>query len=235
MKNCFVFVLALLLGACANRDVVKVPFTFNDIGMDIADNEQSRLTILQNRYMDWINGETRSNGSYTPPETLLNLSRLNEYTLSKIPLYGFDIERFYADPSPRKLKECIVPTKENYILAMDNSGNVKFLFKVKEENDIPVLDFYVDNNNDVISWIPDSLSRARTKDFKIFRSGSREFVTYMKRGKPVYHKISGELFSTEKLCEFFVNGYNCWLEDLKYMEENFPTLLKRPDEKGEDN
>lgn len=235
MKNYFVFILIILSGACANRNVVKAPCTFKDIGMDIAENEQNRLTILQNRYMDWVNGETRSNGNYTPPESLLNLSRLNEYTLSKIPLYGFDMERFYADPSPKKLLECIVPTKENYIFAMDDLGNVKFLFKVKEENNIPVLDFYVDNKNGVISWIPDSLSKANTKELKIFRSGSREFVTYMKRGKPVYHKITGELFSTEQLCEFFVNGYNCWLEDLKYMEENFPELLKKPKKGSKEN
>lgn len=118
---------------------------------------------------------------------------------------------------------------------MDDSGHVKFLFKMKEENDVPVLDFYVDNENDVISWIPDSLSKAKTKELKIFRCGNREFVTYMKSGKPVYHKITGELFSTEQLCEFFVNGYNCWLEDFEYMKENFPELLREQEKKGEKN
>lgn len=234
MKSYLVFVLIILLQACANRNVVKMSCTFKDIGTDIVESEQARLAVLQERYMAWVNGETRSDMGYTPPEPLLNLSRLNEYTLTTIPLYKFDIKKFYADPSPKKLQESIVSSRENYILAMDDSGHVKFLFKVKEENNIPVLDFYVDNENDVISWIPDSLSKAKTKDLKIFRCGSREFVTYMKGGKPVYHKITGELFPVEQLCEFFVNGYNCWLEDFEYMKKNFPALLRSREKEGEE-
>ena len=235
MKSYLVFVLIILLQACANRNVVKMPCTFKDIGTDIAEKERARLTVLQGRYMAWVNVETRSDMGYTLPEPLLNLSRLNEYTLTTIPLYKFDIKKFYAAPSPKKLLENIIPSRENYILAMDDSGHVKFLFSIKEENDVPVLDFYVDNENDVISWIPDSLSKAKTKDMKIFRCGNREFVTYMKSGKPVYHKITGELFSPEQLCEFFVNGYNCWLEDFKYMKENFPELLRERKKEEKEN
>ncbi len=232
MKNYWVVVLVVLFQACANRDVIKMPYTFNDIAIGITENEQKRLVLLQERYQTWINGETRSKEEYTAPEPLLNLSRLNEYSLTTLPLYKFDIKKFYIDPSPKKLQESIVLSQENYILAMDDLGHVKFLFKMKEENNIPVLDFYVDNDSDIISWIPDSLSKAKTKDLKIFRCGSREFVTYVKGGKSVYHKITGELLSAEQLCEFLVNGYNCWLEDFEYMKKNFPALLKEQGKEG---
>ena len=60
MKSYLVFVLIILLQACANRNVVKMSCTFKDIGTDIVESEQARLAVLQERYMAWVNGETRS-------------------------------------------------------------------------------------------------------------------------------------------------------------------------------
>ena len=128
-----------------------------------------------------------------------NLSELDNFKLSTLPFYNFDVEKFYANPSPERLMECMIPSDKVNVFAGERDGNLKFCFSIRKENDKWTFDEYIENWGNIISWLPDSLKKADSPQCKIFIHGSREYLTYKRNGNNLYFRITGEYIPHLKL------------------------------------
>ena len=223
MKNNLVLLLILfLVVSCTNKTTDSGGSLFSGITRALTSEELSVIESIKKEFKEQVNRE--SSRSFTPLGLMRkNLSELDNFKLSTLPFYNFDVEKFYANPSPERLMECMIPSDKVNVFA-ERDGNLKFCFSIRKEKDKWTFDEYIENWGNIISWLPDSLKKADSPQCKIFIHGSREYLTYKRNGNNLYFRITGEYIPTETLCEQFVDEYNQWLKNIQFIKAHPETF-----------
>lgn len=216
MKNYIIlFGVVFLLFSCTSKTIDSNKSKFTEVTRTLTSEEQLAIESVKKEFREQIS--TDNSRSFSPLMSMKkNLSELDNFKLSTLPFYDFDTKKFYEDPSPERLMACMVPSNKINVFA-EQSGNIKFYFSIKKEEEKWTFDEYIDNWGNVISWLPDSLENVNSQSCKIFIHGNREYVTYKKDGKDLYFRITGEYIPTENLCEQFVEEYNQWLKNTQFI------------------
>ena len=214
MKNNLVLLLILfLVVSCTNKTTDAGGSLFSGITRALTSEELSVIESIKKEFKEQVNRE--SSRSFTPLGLMRkNLSELDNFKLSTLPFYNFDVEKFYANPSPERLMECMIPSDKVNVFA-ERDGNLKFCFSIRKENDKWTFDEYIENWGNIISWLPDSLKKADSPQCKIFIHGSREYLTYKRNGNK--HNLNTSENSTLQ-----INNYNIKL----ITENNYSIFFK---------
>lgn len=209
MKNMYVFVVCLFIVGCSidntSSDSPKM------IGFVLTNQEQKAVEDVRNEIKSLIGDDAaRSNDV---PSAFLDISNLNKFRLSFLPYYNFDIDEFYMNPSPEKMRQCIkLDPSLKWILARKDDS-IKFKILVEKKNDSWRFMRHADEWGKILTWLNDTLKNA--SGYKLFLWGAREFFEIEKAGKYYYYTSLGKSFSEDKLCEYFVEMMNQKLENEK--------------------
>ena len=225
MKHTFVICLALALFACEGSKTRKGGhFSFRDISTELGDSHASMLTHIRETHRFTFEGRSPEEVEKNPFNKFYK--DMEGYEFARLPYYRFDNAQFHENPGEENLQKCIKPSEDMNIVAVKD-GQIPMRMLVRQTEDgwsVPGLTL---DYGKTIGWLKDSLYRAGTQDYKIFVFGrTREFVTYKKDGKDLYFKITGEPFTANQLCEFFVDEYNNAQRTRKYIKEH-PEQFKR--------
>lgn len=130
MKNICIFIICLFFVSCS---IEKSSNSQKTIGYVLTKQEQKAVKDVRNEIKSFIgDNATRSDDV---PAAFLDISNLNNFRLSFLPYYDFDIDKFYADPSPENMRRCIklIPSLK-WILAREGDY-IKFKILVEKKND----------------------------------------------------------------------------------------------------
>ena len=117
MKNNLVLLLILfLVVSCTNKTTDSGGSLFSGITRALTSEELSVIESIKKEFKEQVNRE--SSRSFTPLGLMRkNLSELDNFKLSTLPFYNFDVEKFYANPSPERLMECMIPSDNVNVFA----------------------------------------------------------------------------------------------------------------------
>lgn len=139
-------------------------------------------------------------------EVVNNLSRLGDMPTVVLPYYRFDSNKFLEDPRPERLYDCMTPYPEDeiFIAGMENE-KITFMVKLEKFQDkIWYNALYGFNWGEHFDWLYEALKSADSPEYRIFRAGGLEFVTYTKGGQHLYARRTGESITPQKLTEFLI-------------------------------
>ncbi|WP_059025632.1 hypothetical protein [Gabonibacter massiliensis] len=224
-KYILVYVVFAFLSCSEEKQKIVERYVFQEISKDLGDDYKDIVRDLKSYYAP--EELSKSSEIIKSSPTRKFMSELEQYKLSALSYYKFDTKQFYDNPSEENLLKCMIPlNKLNIITERDGIAKARIL--IEKVHGVWVLNQLTPTYGKTISWLCDSLYKAGTKHCKIFVHGStREFVTYEKKGKPLYFRVTGEPVSAERLCEYFVEQYKRAQEQLKYIEEH-PELFGDP-------
>ncbi len=202
MRNLFILLFTLGLFACSDKQTVNNQENLVSL---ISKIDKDILREIEASY-DTLFTTTRSVTSSVYPNFYTALKETDNYT--QIPYYELDKESFYGNPSAEKLMECLhLSEKEKWFIGYNSKDTMLFVIQNISGNwDIRT---FTNDWNIVQRWLPAKLKEAGVTNYKLFRLGYNEYVTFDKNSKPVfYHITGGEEMSAEKFCEKTVEYIN---------------------------
>lgn len=223
----YILILSIfLIFSCADsKQSLVEKYSFEEISDDLGDIYSDIVKDLKVRHAVGIESKSEDRISSNPIRNFM--SKIDEYKLSSLSYYKFDIGKFYEDPSIENLQKCMFPMDKMNIIA-ERDGEIEWRAVIYKREGTWAFERLTPQYGKIVSWLCDSLYNAGTQKCKIFLQGStREFVTYEKGGESLYFKITGDPIPAGRLCEYFVAEYKRGLENQKYIEEH-PELFAAP-------
>lgn len=200
MKHYVLHVLIIVsLFACSDK-VINEQSVSQELPVSQVDND-----IIQSikRQID----ETFADQNMPEGHLYYTITDINSYIIRSIPYYNLDIDRFYKDPSPNKLIECLYrPEDEKWFVGYKTDT---ILLTTRKYTDKWYMHVLIRDWTKLNKWLPKILDAAGTKNYKYFKLGAMEYVTLMKNNTPVFYSYDGtEEISAEKFCEKTVDYMN---------------------------
>lgn len=223
----YVFILSIFfISSCSDsKQSLVEKYSFEEISSDLGDNYSDIVKDLKAKHAIGLESKSEAGISSNPVRNFM--SKIDEYKLSSLSYYKFDIGKFHEDPSIENLQKCMFPMDKMNIIA-ERDGEIEWRAVISKREGAWAFERLTPQYGKIVSWLCDSLYNAGTQECKIFLQGStREFVTYEKGGESLYFKITGDPISAGRLCEYFISEYNRALKNQKYIEEH-PELFETP-------
>ena len=169
---------------------------------------------------------SRSMLQQEPDKTLVELKKCH---IEICPYYEFDVQEFYSSPSPAKILECLSLPQDKVCLWGKREDGTTFLLMTIKENDVWKMESMTEEWENVVSWLPDKLLEANTKEYKMFTLYAMNYFLFYRDGRPVYCDLTGKEYTPDKVCEEFVNEVNrmnLYQEKIKKMKSKIDIDLK---------
>lgn len=169
---------------------------------------------------------SRSMLQYEPDKTLVELKK---FSIEACPYYEFDVQKFYAAPSPAQILECLSLPQDKACLLGKRTDGTTFLLMTIKEGGVWKMESMIEDWEKVVSWLPGKLLNADTKDYKMFTLYAMTYFLFYRDGEPIYCDLTGKEYTPDKVCEELVNEVNrmnLYQEKVKEMKSKTDTDLK---------
>lgn len=192
------------------------------VNLPLTEDVDQILDALVERYST----VSRSMLQYEPDKTLVELKKCS---VEVCPYYEFDVQKFYAAPSPAQILECLSLPQDKACLLGKRTDGTTFLLMTMKEGDVWKMESMIEDWEKVVSWLPGKLLNADTKDYKMFTLYAMTYFLFYRDGEPVYCDLTGKEYTPDKACEELVNEVNrmnLYQEKVKEMKSKTDTDLK---------
>ena len=222
MSKYLVLIVFLVCGCIdknRNSDLNKVRERIN---LPLTEDVDQILDALVERYST----VSRSMLQQEPDKTLVELKKCH---IEICPYYEFDVQEFYSSPSPAKILECLSLPQDKVCLWGKREDGTTFLLMTIKENDVWKMESITEGWENVVSWLPDKLLEANTKEYKMFTLYAMTYFLFCRDGGPVYCDLTGKEYTPDKACEELVNEVNrmnLYQEKIKKMKSKIDIDLK---------
>ena len=192
------------------------------VNLPLTEDVNQILDALVERYST----VSRSMLQYEPDKTLVELKKCS---VEVCPYYEFDVQKFYAAPSPAQILECLSLPQDKACLLGKRTDGTTFLLMTMKEGDVWKMESMIEDWEKVVSWLPGKLLNADTKDYKMFTLYAMTYFLFYRDGEPVYCDLTGKEYTPDKACEELVNEVNrmnLYQEKVKEMKSKTDTDLK---------
>ena len=181
MSKYLVLIVFLVCGCMdknRNSDLNKVRERIN---LPLTEDVDQILDALVERYST----VSRSMLQQEPDKTLVELKKCH---IEICPYYEFDVQEFYSSPSPAKILECLSLPQDKVCLWGKREDGTTFLLMTIKENDVWKMESMTEGWENVVSWLPDKLLEANTKEYTPDKV-CEEFVNEVNRMNLYQEKI----------------------------------------------
>lgn len=192
------------------------------VNLPLTEDVNQILDALVERYST----VSRSMLQYEPDKTLVELKKCS---VEVCPYYEFDVQKFYAAPSPAQILECLSLPQDKACLLGKRTDGTTFLLITIKEGGVWKMESMIEDWEKVVSWLPGKLLNADTKDYKMFTLYAMTYFLFYRDGEPVYCDLTGKEYTPDKACEELVNEVNrmnLYQEKVKEMKSKTDTDLK---------
>jgi len=169
---------------------------------------------------------SRSMLQYEPDKTLVELKK---FSIEACPYYEFDVQKFYAAPSPAQILEGLSLPQDKACLLGKRTDGTTFLLITIKEGGVWKMESMIEDWEKVVSWLPGKLLQADTREYKMFTLYAMTYFLFYRDGEPVYCDLTGKEYTPDKVCEEFVNEVNrmnLYQEKIKEMKSKIDIDLK---------
>lgn len=192
------------------------------VNLPLTEDVNQILDALVERYST----VSRSMLQYEPDKTLVELKKCS---VEVCPYYEFDVQKFYAAPSPAQILECLSLPQDKACLLGKRTDGTTFLLITIKEGGVWKMESMIEDWEKVVSWLPGKLLNADTKDYKMFTLYAMTYFLFYRDGEPIYCDLTGKEYTPDKACEELVNEVNrmnLYQEKVKEMKSKTDTDLK---------
>ena len=192
------------------------------VNLPLTEDVNQILDALVERYST----VSRSMLQYEPDKTLVELKKCS---VEVCPYYEFDVQKFYAAPSPAQILECLSLPQDKACLLGKRTDGTTFLLMTIKEGGVWKMESMIEDWEKVVSWLPGKLLNADTKDYKMFTLYAMTYFLFYRDGEPIYCDLTGKEYTPDKACEELVNEVNrmnLYQEKVKEMKSKTDTDLK---------
>ena len=192
------------------------------VNLPLTEDVNQILDALVERYST----VSRSMLQYEPDKTLVELKKCS---VEVCPYYEFDVQKFYAAPSPAQILECLSLPQDKACLLGKRTDGTTFLLLTIKEGGVWKMESMIEDWEKVVSWLPGKLLNADTKEYKIFTLYAMTYFLFYRDGEPIYCDLTGKEYTPDKACEELVNEVNrmnLYQEKVKEMKSKTDTDLK---------
>ena len=192
------------------------------VNLPLTEDVNQILDALVERYST----VSRSMLQYEPDKTLVELKKCS---VEVCPYYEFDVQKFYAAPSPAQILECLSLPQDKACLLGKRTDGTTFLLITIKEGGVWKMESMIEDWEKVVSWLPGKLLNADTKDYKMFTLYAMIYFLFYRDGEPIYCDLTGKEYTPDKACEELVNEVNrmnLYQEKVKEMKSKTDTDLK---------
>lgn len=215
MKNIIFICLSIILVGCSINKDASNPIDNTKLGSILSNHEKLIVDNMKNLYSIKDASGSRSLPREMPFSVM---SEIDSSNLELLPYYELDEKVFYNDPSPENILSNLSKSEDKYF-SIKKDGKLMYSMILKKVEENWRLRQLRGDWERIIGWLPEKLSTADSREYKIFSTCGLEFVIYTKEGKPVFCRITGEEISGEKLCESIIEIINNAKENSKNIEE----------------
>ena len=192
------------------------------VNLPLTEDVNQILDALVERYST----VSRSMLQYEPDKTLVELKKCS---VEVCPDYEFDVQKFYAAPSPAQILECLSLPQDKACLLGKRTDGTTFLLITIKEGGVWKMESMIEDWEKVVSWLPGKLLNADTKDYKMFTLYAMTYFLFYRDGELIYCDLTGKEYTPDKACEELVNEVNrmnLYQEKVKEMKSKTDTDLK---------
>ena len=192
------------------------------VNLPLTEDVNQILDALVERYST----VSRSMLQYEPDKTLVELKKCS---VEVCPYYEFDVQKFYAAPSPAQILECLSLPQDKACLLGKRTDGTTFLLITIKEGGVWKMESMIEDWEKVVSWLPGKLLNADTKDYKMFTLYAMTYFLFYRDGELIYCDLTGKEYTPDKACEEVVNEVNrmnLYQEKVKEMKSKTDTDLK---------
>ena len=192
------------------------------VNLPLTEDVNQILATLVERYST----VSRSMLQYEPDKTLVELKKCS---VEVCPYYEFDVQKFYAAPSPAQILECLSLPQDKACLLGKRTDGTTFLLITIKEGGVWKMESMIEDWEKVVSWLPGKLLNADTKDYKMFTLYATTYFLFYRDGELIYCDLTGKEYTPDKACEELVNEVNrmnLYQEKVKEMKSKTDTDLK---------
>ena len=192
------------------------------VNLPLTEDVNQILDALVERYST----VSRSMLQYEPDKTLVELKKCS---VEVCPYYEFDVQKFYAAPSPAQILECLSLPQDKACLLGKRTDGTTFLLMTIKEGGVWKMESMIEDWEKVVSWLPGKLLNADTKDYKMFTLYAMTYFLFYRDGELIYCDLTGKEYTPDKACEELVNEVNrmnLYQEKVKEMKSKTDTDLK---------
>ena len=192
------------------------------VNLPLTEDVNQILDALVERYST----VSRSMLQYEPDKTLVELKKCS---VEVCPYYEFDVQKFYAAPSPAQILECLSLPQDKACLLGKRTDGTTFLLITIKEGGVWKMESMIEDWEKVVSWLPGKLLNADTKDYKMFTLYAMTYFLFYRDGELIYCDLTGKEYTPDKACEELVNEVNrmnLYQEKVKEMKSKTDTDLK---------
>ena len=192
------------------------------VNLPLTEDVNQILDALVERYST----VSRSMLQYEPDKTLVELKKCS---VEVCPYYEFDVQKFYAAPSPAQILECLSLPQDKACLLRKRTDGSTFLLITIKEGGVWKMESMIEDWEKVVSWLPGKLLNADTKDYKMFTLYAMTYFLFYRDGELIYCDLTGKEYTPDKACEELVNEVNrmnLYQEKVKEMKSKTDTDLK---------
>lgn len=192
------------------------------VNLPLTEDVNQILDALVERYST----VSRSMLQYEPDKTLVELKKCS---VEVCPYYEFDVQKFYAAPSPAQILEGLSLPQDKACLLGKRTDGTTFLLITIKEGGVWKMESMIEDWEKVVSWLPGKLLNADTKDYKMFTLYAMTYFLFYRDGELIYCDLTGKEYTPDKACEELVNEVNrmnLYQEKVKEMKSKTDTDLK---------
>ena len=211
MKSMYILVLLLGISCSCSKNNNQSSSAVNKIGYVFTVSEQKAVEEVKKDIKSLLLPSVSRTDNKLAMSPFQKMSDLDEFELSFLPYYAFDLEKFYSDPSPEMLRNSIESNPLFKWILARKDGIIDFKILIENKNSKWIFKRYAENWEKAVHWLKDSLSGVT--EYKLFLCDRLEFFEFKKAGKYYYYTSLGKPFSEEQLCEYFVDMMNQKLEN----------------------
>lgn len=191
---------------CSNKANISEERELSNLELSISDKQ------IINELKKYISERAQISRSEKPDIIETSINNSDNYNLKLYPLYEFDQDAFYEDPSPEALIRAIKESSHRKIYMGtnkngDKSDMIKIEAKMQEGNWIPYMAAY-DWGKVIKRFENRSLQKFNLQRIKIFEFGFQEYILFNINEKNAIYNIKGEKQDLNTLCDRFLDIIN---------------------------
>lgn len=204
MKNYLIFLSVLLLTACNDKQTKSTDQKDSTPQYDVVltvEEQQQALQDIQSELSFLAKAQPMTKSDFREVEDpIQRLSEVKADKWSVCKYYDFDVESFYASPSPERLLACLSPSTGTIWFVCERSATESSLVIAKQGEQKWQLRTVMEWQN-IREWINTKLKESDNGEYKLFNVYAQSFFTYYRDRQPVFCSLGGEEIAGATFCQ----------------------------------
>lgn len=198
MKAYFLLLIILCLFGCKEQQTSMHLYLFSQE----LSKEENLIVQSLIAYADSLQEKSRAMSGST---VLRDFAALGNKELEAVPIYHFDIDKFYEDPKPENILSSLFRPDSLRVFVVRDKGNILYAVVAEKYKEKWYPYSILDDAKEMYEKAARLMDGGKNTDLQIIKFEGIYYRTYLKEGKRVYMGVNGVEMTPEQMCSELVS------------------------------